>query len=39
VITLPELKSLTEDHNYRVEIKFDVVSNTFEAYLIVRGMR
>jgi len=39
VITLPELKSLTEDHNYRVEVKFDVVSNTFEAYFIVRGMR
>jgi len=39
VITLPELKSLTEDHNYRVEVKFDAASNTFEAFFIVRGMR
>jgi hypothetical protein len=39
VITLPELKALTEGHVYRVEVKFDAASNTFEAFFIVRGVR
>lgn len=39
VITLPVLKSLTEDHLYRVEIKFTCSGNVFEAYVWVQAER
>lgn len=37
VITLPQLKSLTADHLYRVEVKFDAAGNTFECYFEVQA--
>lgn len=37
VITLPQLKSLTVDHLYRVEVKFDAAGNTFECYFEVQA--
>lgn len=40
VITLPELKALTEDVLYRVEVKFDTSEgNVLEAFAWVRGER
>ena len=35
IITLPILKSLTEDHRYRVEVKFTSGTSIFEAYFYV----
>lgn len=34
-ITLPVLKSLTESHRYRIEVKFTSGVNIFEPYFIV----
>lgn len=31
-ITLPALKNLTEHHTYRVEVKFTIDGNVFEAW-------
>ena len=39
VITLPELKALTLGHAYRVEVKFDANSNTFETFFVVNAER
>lgn len=35
VITTPVLTALTEDHRYRVEVKFTCSGNTYEAYFFV----
>ncbi len=37
VITLPVLKSLTEGHTYRIEVKFTSGGNIFEAYFEVEA--
>jgi len=39
IITLSALKELTAGSKYRVEIKFTVSGNVFEAYGIVTGER
>jgi len=39
VITLPTLKSLTDGHKYRVEIKFTVGGNVLEAVVPVQAQR
>jgi len=39
VITLKPLTALTKGHDYRVEVKFVVGSNTFERYFRVRCNR
>jgi hypothetical protein len=35
VITLPKLQDLTENHTYRIELKFNIAGNDLEAYCIV----
>lgn len=35
LIVLPKLKSLTEKHLYRIEVKFTCSSNVFETYFEV----
>lgn len=37
VITLSPLKLLTDQHIYRVEVKFTISGNVFEAYAIVEA--
>ncbi len=37
VITLPQLKSLTAGHLYRVEVKFDANGNTLECFFEVQA--
>ena len=39
IITLPALKLLTAGSKYRVEIKFVISGNTFEAFAVVHGER
>lgn len=39
VITLPAIKSLTAGQKYRVEVKFTVSGNTFEAWADLFGER
>jgi hypothetical protein len=39
VITLPAISGLTARTRYRVEVKFTVSGNTFEAYAEIRGER
>jgi hypothetical protein len=38
-ITLPELKSLTMDKHYRIEVKFTISGNIMECYVPVIGTR
>jgi len=37
VITLPKIKSLLSGYQYRVEVKFTIGVNIFEAYLIIEA--
>jgi len=39
VITIPTVKSLTEDHSYRIEVKFTCGANIFETYFYLAGER
>jgi hypothetical protein len=39
VITLPKLQDLTENHKYRIEVKFTCSGNVFEPYFIVNCKR
>jgi hypothetical protein len=39
VITLPTVKSLTEGHRYRIEVKFTVSGSVMEAFFIVVAQR
>jgi len=39
VISLSLLKSLTNGHNYRIEVKFTVGSNIYECYFRVKCIR
>jgi hypothetical protein len=39
VITLPILRDLTENHKYRIEVKFTCTGNVFEPYFIVNCKR
>ncbi len=36
VITLPTLKNLTLNHNYRIRVKFTINGQVTEAFIIVR---
>ena len=38
-ITLPELSGVEANHNYRLEVKFTIGSNTFEAWCRIKGER
>jgi hypothetical protein len=38
-ITLPELSGVAASHNYRLEVKFTIGDNTFEAWCLIRGER
>ena len=38
-ITLPELSGLVANHNYRLEVKFTIGDNTFEAWCLIKGER
>ena len=38
-ITLPALSGVVANHNYRLEIKFTIGSNTFEAWCSIEGER
>jgi hypothetical protein len=38
-ITLPALSGVEANHNYRLEVKFTIGSNTFEAWCRIRGER
>jgi len=35
VVTLPTIKSLTQDHIYRVEVKFTCSGSVYEAYFLI----
>lgn len=37
IITLPLLKSLIAEHQYRVEVKFTSSGNTYECYFVVHA--
>jgi hypothetical protein len=36
-ITLPALSLVEANHKYRLEVKFTIDSNTFEAWCLIRG--
>lgn len=38
-ITLPALSGVEAHHNYRLEVKFTIGSNTFEAWCAIEGER
>jgi hypothetical protein len=38
-ITLPELSGVVANHNYRLEVKFTIGDNTFEAWCRIKGER
>jgi hypothetical protein len=38
-ITLPALSGVVAGHNYRLEVKFTIGSNTFEAWCLIKGER
>lgn len=39
VITLPQIKSLSVGHLYRVEILFEIGANTFECFFVIEAER
>ncbi|MBU0847019.1 hypothetical protein KKH23_07485 [Patescibacteria group bacterium] len=39
VITTPAVKDLSEDHTYRIEIKFTSGANIYETYFYIVGER
>jgi hypothetical protein len=38
-ITLPALSGLEANHRYRLEVKFTIGANTFEAWCMIKGER
>lgn len=39
VITTPVVKSLTDDHTYRIEIKFTTGGKVLECFFLIKGRR